>query len=250
MFASVVLYLIRRPVTLRRGLSFVSLGTAFIATFGYLGTERLDFQITQENGAAASSGAILAYGEANQRFIDLGLPDIFMWAYLYLSSPIANLLAALEYSGPQLCGKTCDINGLITYSLIPDIIGSRLGGALGIEKFDKKVYLPKADLTASTVFGTAVGYAGLIGAIILMLALLILATVSLRIISGTPAQAVGLTLLITLLFFCFFENMIAYSPLSLQLIYAITAAIRSRDPKGAGPNISAATRKSPTVRAR
>ena len=227
-FSSLVLYLMRRPVTIRRGMAFGTLGVSFVALFGYLGTERLNFQIAQENGAVSGSGAILSYGEANQRFLDLGLPDVFMWAYLYISSPIANLLAALQYSGPQVCGQQCDVNGLVVYSLIPDIAGDRLGGFLGIEKFDKKVFLPKSDLTASTVFGTAIGYAGLLGAIIMLLALLATGLFMLRVFSGTPVQAVGVTLLITMLFFCFFENMIAYSPLSLQLVFAGLAASRSR----------------------
>ncbi|GAB3582481.1 hypothetical protein GCM10027579_12280 [Calidifontibacter terrae] len=218
----------RRRVTIRRGITFSVIAVSFVAAFGYLGSERLNFQISQSTGATAGKGAILSYAEANQRFLDLGLPDIFMWAYLYLSSPIANLIAAIDYSGPAFCGRNCDTEGILVYSLMPDIVGDRLGSALGMSRFDKKVFLPKADLTASTVFGSAVGYAGLLGVLIMIVALLLIGGVGARIFANSSIQAVGMTLLITMLFFCFFENMIAYSPLSLQVLIAAMAALRAR----------------------
>ena len=223
-FSSLVVLLMAMRISVVR-VAGLAVGLAlFLLGFGLFGNRRLAFQISQANGRPAAPDAILDFAGASDSFIQLGIPASLMWSYLYLSSPIANLMAAFDYTRGSLCGPRCDFPGLIAYGLLPDVLGVRLANLLGLTKFDKGAFLMRQDLTASTIFGSAIGYAGLIGAVLVMLALLALSLLTLRRFDGSDIREVGLALLCTILFFSFFENMIAYSPLSLQLAIALLVA--------------------------
>lgn len=224
----VVLYLGKRGLTPLRATALAVVAAISVYVFGVFGNRRLAFQIEQATGLPASDNAILAFGHASDGFVALGLPSWLMWTYLYASSPIDNLMSAFSYAGTSLCGRTCDVPGLITYSLMPDLVGRRLGDALGIAKFDKSVFLEVPSLTAATTFGTAVGYAGLLGALAVLALLVGISVVTVTRLDGSPLRAVGLAILSLVLFFSFFENMISYSPLSLQLVMVLVADARCR----------------------
>ncbi|MFW5469302.1 hypothetical protein ACOCJ4_04575 [Knoellia sp. CPCC 206435] len=227
-FASLLLLASRVSLTPKRFVGLGGTGIAFLFGFGLFGDRRLDFQIAQETGRPAAAGAILAYSKASAAFLATGLPATLMWAYLYVASPVANLFSAFEYSDGSVCGRDCNIPGLVFHTLLPDVIGSRLASFLDVPQIDKSTFLIQPDLTASTTFGSAVGYAGLLGAVSILAALLLIAGISLSILVGSDLQASGLALLGTFLFFCFFENMISYTPLSLQLAFCVGLAHRHK----------------------
>ena len=226
-FTAAVLLVRKYGLSSRRTLFLLALFAGFLVAFGVFGDQRLAFQITQATGNTANSDAILDYAHASDSFRASGVPSTLMWPYLYAAAPIANLNAAFIYSGGDICGQSCDLTGLFVHGLLPDMLGLRLGDALAVDKFDKSVFLIKGDLTASTIFGSAVGYAGLIGALLTVGTLLLIALVTIHALRRSGIQDSGLAILATVLFFCFFENMLSYSALSMQLVFVWLAAHRT-----------------------
>lgn len=221
---------------------------AFLLAFGQFGDTRLGFQIEQATGQAASTTAIVNYSRASPAFEATGLPALWLWPYLYMASPLANLNSAFEYSAGAVCGRTCDVGGLVLYELTPDVVGVRLADALGVEAFDKGAFLISPDLTASTTFGPAVGYAGVVGAVAVLGALVLVGFAVTGAIRGTPLQEEGVALLATFYFFAFFANMLAYSALSLQLAWLVLDAVRFRRRRRRNDQAHGRGAPSPTVR--
>ncbi len=221
------LFIVWRHVRVRWWIVAVVLGVVlgFAYLFGVYGDARLALQIEQATGVSGGSGAIVNYAAATDAFIQTGLDPAWLWSYLYVTSPIANLNNAFAYSAGELCGRSCDLLGLATFELVPDAVGSRIAEGLGVEKFDKSVFLVAPDVTASTAFGPAVGYAGLVGAFCVFGATVVLAIVVIRLCRDTEVGHVAMAILFTILFFAFFANMVAYSALSLQLVFVL---LRSR----------------------
>jgi len=228
-FSSVIIVLFLKRMTVGRFVAVAAALMAFVAGFGIFGSARLGFQISQSTGQSAANDAILDYAQASSEFLATGIPASFMWFYLYLSSPVANLMSAVTHADVAVCGRTCDLGGLLTYTLVPDVVGVRVAEQLGYQRFDKEAFLVQRDLTASTTFGSAIGYAGLVGALSVMVLLLAVSIYCMHRFDGSDIREVGLALLCTVLFFSFFENMIAYSALSLQLAIAMVVARPKRD---------------------
>lgn len=223
-FAGLVMFLRAQRLTLGRVVTGFVVLTAFLYVFGLFGDTRLAYQIEQETGQPAREDVVLVYAEATPAFEETNLAPAWMWPYLYFSSPLANLNSAVEEAGHSVCGISCDIRGLVLYEMLPDVMGNRVASALDVPEFDKSEFLVKPDVTASTTFGSAVGYAGFVGASLVALLLLLTALATTRFLRDSPVREEGMAILSTILFFSFFENMLSYSPLSLQLGVALLAA--------------------------
>lgn len=227
-FACLIIFVRARRMRLSVVVVAACAAAVFLLAFGQFGNTRLSFQVEQATGQQASSNAIVNYSRASSQFAGTGVPTVWLWPYLYLASPLANLNSAFEYSGGSLCGRDCDLPGLVLYELVPDTVGAPLGEALGLEPFDKTAFLVSPDLTASTTFGPAVGHAGLVGAVVVLVALVLVGAGVTRAVRAGPLQEEGMALLATLFFFSFFSNMLAYSAFCLQLVWVVVAALRVR----------------------
>lgn len=223
-FASLIMLLRAFRLNAWRSLAGVAVLVGFLWGFGQFGNARLAYQVEQATGQVAREDVVLIYAQATPSFRDTGLDPAWMWSYLYLSSPLANLNAAFEDASGSACGETCDLDGLILYEMVPDVVGARVAAALDVAPFDKETFLVKADVNASTAFGSAVGYAGMLGAAMLATWMLLVVVASTRVLRESPLREEGLAILSTILFFSFFENMISYSPLSLQLVIVMVSA--------------------------
>lgn len=227
LFACLFLFFRHGRLPARRVVLVLGVLTGFLLLFGQFGNARLSHQIRDSTGQAGRADAIVTFAQASPKFVELGLPVGLLWPYLYMASPIANLNQAFGLDSDKLCGEHCDLSGLVVYELLPDSLGNPLGRAFHMNEYDKAQFLVAPDVTASTTFGSAVGYAGIVGA---LLVLGVLIAVSVGVVSATRRSDISeeaLAVLATLLFFSFFENMLAYSPLSLQLVWVLVRA-RSR----------------------
>lgn len=223
-FAGLVMVLRTQRLTVVRVIAGVIIMTAFLYLFGLFGNARLAYQIEQATGQPAREDVVLIYADATPEFEATNLSAAWMWPYLYFSSPLANLNSALDGAGESPCGSQCALDGLVLHEMLPDVVGGRLATALDVPTYDKSEFLVKPDVTASTTFGSAVGYAGIVGAGLVAVLLLVVAIGTARILRASPLREEGFAILCTILFFSFFENMIAYSPLSLQLVIVLLAA--------------------------
>lgn len=224
-FASLVMFLRAQRLSAWRVTAGLVVLLGFLFVFGLFGNARLAYQIEQATGEPARDEVVLIYAEATPAFQDTGLDAAWMWPYLYFSSPLANLNSAIDATGDPLCGDTCAVDGLVLHEMLPDVVGVRLARVLDVPEFDKTTFLVKPDVTASTTFGSAVGYAGLVGAGLVAALLLLIAMATARLLRSSPVREEGLAILSTILFFSFFENMVSYSPLSLQLAIVLIASM-------------------------
>jgi len=232
-FACAYMFLRQTRLTIPRITGLIAIAAVFLIFFGQFGSARLSHQIHQDTGNVASPDEIAKIAQPTEEYVELGLSAQWLWPYMYAVSPVGNLNAALEAERVGLCGTNCDLAGLAVYELLPDVGGVRIAEALGLEEFDKRTFLRSQSLTASTTFGSAVGYAGVLGAGIVLLFLASLTVGAQRMLRGSPLEEEGLALLATLLFFSFFESMWAYTPMSLQLVLALVASRRIRTVRNA-----------------
>lgn len=224
-FACLIVFLQVRGLS---GIWIVALilgGLVFAYVFGVFGDVRLAHQIEAATGEPAAADAVLRFSRASDAFVATGLSSSWLWVYTYFVTPIANLNAAFAYADSEPCSSSCEVLTVALYDLMPDVIGARLGSLLGIADFDKDVFLVAPDVTASTLFGSSIGAAGLVGGFAVAAMLALIAVVSLRLLRGSAVYYEGIALLSTIIFFAFFENMIAYTSLFGQLVIVL---VRSR----------------------
>lgn len=226
--ACVIVYLRLRRLSPLWVVILIVVGVAFAYVFGVFGDVRLAHQIEAATGEPAARDAVLRFSRASEAYMASGLSPSWLWSYTYFATPTANLNEAFQYAGGQLCSRTCDLPAVFFYDAIPDVIGNRVGGLLGVEDFDKSVFLVAPDVTAATLFGSAVGAGGVVGALGMAAVLVAVALVSLRLLRGSRVQVEGVALLGTIVFFAFFENMIAYTSLLGQLIIVVAHAVYER----------------------
>lgn len=224
MFACLFIFVRRTAFRVRTVLILGAVLAAFGWVFGQFGNARLSFQIGQATQQVGDLDAIARISGASDAFIGTGLEPAWLWVYMYFVSPIANLNQAFLFAGPQLCGRTCDLPSFAAFEVAPDVLGVRFAELFHADEFAKSAFLIAPDLTASTAFGSAVGYAGWVGALTVLILYCIVSVLVVRIVRHTEVAEEGYGLLGTLIFFAFFENMVAYSALSLQLVFVLIRA--------------------------
>lgn len=226
--ACVIVYLRLRRLSPLWVVILIAVGIAFAFVFGLFGDVRLAHQIEAATGEPAARDAVLRFSRASEAYIGSGLSPSWLWTYTYFTTPMANLNEAFQFAGGQLCSRTCDLPVVLFYDAMPDVIGARAGAFFGVEDFDKSVFLVAPDVTAATLFGSAVGAAGVIGALGVTAVLVAVGIVSLRLLRGSRLYVEGVALLGTIVFFAFFENMIAYTSLFGQLVIVVAHAVYDR----------------------
>ena len=222
--ACVLVYLRLRRLSAIWIVALVLAALVFMYLFGVFGDVRLAHQIEAATGEPAARDAVLRFSRASDAYANMNLSPSWLWSYTYFTTPWANLNAAFEYAGGQLCSQSCGVSTVLFYDFIPDVIGARLGGVFGTEDFDKQVFLIAPDVTASTLFGSAVGASGVVGGLGMACVLVVVGLVSLKLLSGSRLYVEGVARLGTTIFFSFFENMIAYTSLFGQLAIVVVRA--------------------------
>lgn len=197
----------------------------FAYIFGVFGDVRLAFQIEQEEGIVPARDAVLRFTRASDAFTDTGLSPSWLWAYLYFVSPLANLNEAFGFAAANPCTDNCNTASLVFSELLPDSIGDRLAAFFHVPAFSKADFIIAPDITASTAFGSAVGQAGMAGGLAVLLFLAVICCVSVWLLKGSVLKEEGLAILATIVFFSFFENMIAYTALFGQLCIVLVSAL-------------------------
>jgi hypothetical protein len=224
LFACVIVFFRSRQIKWFVWIGLLVLALALAFLFGVYGDYRLSHQIAEATGGPGNLTAILSLSGASNTFAQTGLSHSWLWSYAYFVSPTANLNEAFTYAGGAFCGQSCDLAGLALFEWIPDVFGPRIAGPLGIMPTDKTAFLIRPDVTASTAFGSAVAYAGFFGAVSVVALIALVCWLSLRLLKGSVVREEGIAILSTIVFFSFFANMIVYTALLGQLVFAIVRA--------------------------
>lgn len=195
-------------------IQFIIVGTILLYGFGIFGNIRSShlFPIGKEY---TNTEYILITGQATEEFKNSNIPKPFFWAYLYASTPIANLQNIVQEMEP-----TNDTVLFITQTMVPDFIAKRIE-----KKIDRKVpedALVNPVFNVSTFFAPAYKLQGVIGLFLIFYFYVILIFVYSSLMKKlNTTKIVGLSILYTITIFNLFTNMMIFSGLSFQLFYPI-----------------------------
>lgn len=227
-FACVIVFVRSRRISWRGWIGLAAAGLLFAFAFGVFGDVRLAYQIGQATGTPGRLDAVLQLARATDGFRDSGISPSWLWSYIYFVSPLANLNSAFAHAGGGVCGSGCELPAVAFYDLLPDVIGVRIADVLHVADIPKSEFIVAPDLTAATAFGSAVAGAGAIGGVLVLGWIAVVAVVSVWLLRTSPVREEGIALLATIIFFAFFENMVAYTSLAGQLVFPLALGVYAR----------------------
>lgn len=142
--------------------AFKSFIVLFVVTtiFGVLGTYRMSNIL--DLSYSDSEFYILSAGKASDLYTELGMSSIYYWFWLYMVSPIYNLLLNLNSYSFFDFNNIDIVNGVLEF--IPQTFSKRVMDFLGDSA--KQPYLVANNLTASTSLVGPLIYLGLLGPLI------------------------------------------------------------------------------------
>jgi hypothetical protein len=191
--------------------------------------------IRSENAYVGRENIILEIGGATQSFRDSFVPPEFLWAYLYISSPLANLQATINTTKDDGNLITIDkIFSFVNSEIFPDFISKRTN-ELYNHKITGAVLIDPA-LTVSTVYARSYSVLSWIG--MFLMALFIFAFpifYNSLLKEQNPFNLTGIAILQSLYVFSIFDNMFIFSGLSMQLIYPLIFQLFARKKRSFTP---------------
>lgn len=208
-------YLIKNGLGPKR-LAVLSMITfAVIFGFGVLGNLR---QGGSEN--------IEKLGKPSHAFEQSGVPGPFLWVYIYFTAPLANLqLAAMN----PIANDRVPAD-LLVGEMLPDFVSKRVLPLVAPSSEltpRTRIDTPEVSkgLNVASIFGRAMVIAGWRGAALMFAEICGLVLLYLRLIRHSPYSMPALALLNVLIVFSTFENMIAHTPVSFQLIWPLVLSV-------------------------
>jgi hypothetical protein len=178
--------------------------------FGSLGnirTEHAYDQVGKEN-------IILDMGKATQSFRESPIPAEFLWGYLYISSPLANLQTTINITkSDQYMDGTSAFFEFVNNEILPDFISKRLNKMYSHESRQSVLIDPQFNV--STVYARSYTYLSWVGMFLMasLVCLFPLLYTSL-LHKENPFNLTAISILK-------FDNMFVFSGLILQLIYPL-----------------------------
>lgn len=163
-----------------------------------------------------SSNYILQSSRASESFKNSIIPNEYIWAYIYISSPLANLQTTIERLPPVNDSWVAFLN----FEILPDFISKRTGPLLDVERQGTPTVA--GWLTVSTCYARSYVFLGWLGIIILFLFFISTTFIYLFALMKTSEYyVVGLAILNTLVLYNTFDNMYAFTGLNFQLLYPL-----------------------------
>ena len=162
------------------------------------------------------STKVESFGRFNESYPDF-LPKEYMWPYLYITNPLANLNNAVK--------TNAIIDDPFIFSIIPDVISNRVRGyELEFWSTSERYNLVAEYLNASTGYIDPFCSGGILGLYIYYFALILYCELCLKICNIGKYKNVSICLCSVVLIFNFFYGTISFSAISLQIIWLIIIA--------------------------
>jgi hypothetical protein len=185
--------------------------------FGLAGNIRL-------SGAQSVNNIILQLGDATQEFRESAVPKEFFWAYLYITSPIANFQQTINdhHITPFSFQK---FGTFINRSFLPDFIWKR--NVFFIEPVEHVDQI-SISFTVGSVYGTSYAYMGWWGIVLMFFYIIgfnLFVMVSLA--KRSIFFVTGIAILDCIMLLSIFDNMFSFSGLSMQLFYPVLFSLFS-----------------------
>lgn len=184
--------------------------------FGIMGNLR------QTRGKSTSSEIIINNSHASDSFRKSSIPHPYIWSYLYISSPLANLQNTINNASVS----TGSLGGFINFELLPDFISKRTAKIFELER--RFPILVRGWLTVATLYAPSYMYLGWTG-IVLMFCFYLATTFTYIFVlkKSSKYYVTGLAILNTLVLFNTFDNMYYFSGVNLQLVYPLILSMLS-----------------------
>jgi hypothetical protein len=186
--------------------------------FGFIGNVRTANQLTT-NYQGDSDDLILMIGNAKPEFYNTGLPKELFWAYIYLSSPLANLQENISFGRDKNIVNQNYTDFLVS-EIVPDFISKRINGMQGREENPSLLIHPA--LNVGTVYLGSYYYLSWIGLILMGTFIMAFPIVYISLLRTDECLFIcGVAMLNTMYFFVIFDNIFALSGMSFQLVYPL-----------------------------
>jgi oligosaccharide repeat unit polymerase len=185
----------------------------FFAAFGFIGNIR----------SADAGELILEIGEAKPSFKGSLVPDPYFWAYLYIASPLANLQLNLDRR--EVPFTESKLIQLIIHEFFWDSFSKRID-----TKYDfKRTEITQLNgaLNVGSVFAKPYVYLGVWGMYLMYGYIFILTALFLFTLNTESKYFVTyIACFNTLVVLCIFDNLFAYTPLGILVVFPLIEKIK------------------------
>lgn len=215
MVASVVLLLPFTPRAPRRALP-VSLAGLLILfyLFGVFGNLR----VSHEAKVHYDNTIFPQAGQATKSFKESAIPNEFFWAYIYASSPLANLQKNINKADKHLSFSW--FLRMANNEMLFDFISKRINRVFDIpHPGEHTIY---GSFNVSTIYSVAYSHLGWLGMAIMFCYIMAIPVGYSKLFkNNSPFFASGFSILITMYLFMAYDNTVRFTGLSFQLVYPV-----------------------------
>ena len=214
-------------LTFTRGTAMMSLITFGFIWLGHHGMPRLRSIIAGMTlslgvlyvfgvlGDIRSPGAMADISQPTATFRHSFVPAPYMWTYIYVTSPLANLQNTVD----ENARPNGSVPQFLASELMPDFIGKRFLESMDVPREDVARIAPT--LNAAGIYARAYSYLGWTGAGIMFGALAVVVVMFTWAIGGSAYAVPAIAVLSTLVLLCIFENMLSFTGMVMQLFWML-----------------------------
>ena len=216
------IYLIKyqSKITLKKITGLTILAVLVLYFFGVVGNMRVNNSY-QSNTSLFDNSLFMHIGGASDEFRESVIPKEFFWAYIYISSPLANLQETINNFSFEKDVNFFDSFVFTITQTLPDFISKRIVPVYNIEVPDVIQITP--ELNVSTAFAQPFVILGWVGITFYTLFAFLFAFFYILLLKKMNSQyiIIGMALMNSIFVFTTFSNMFSFTGLSFQLVYPV-----------------------------
>lgn len=165
----------------------------------------------------ARTGSLKALGFPSRAFQESGVPESYFATYLYATGPIANFQHGVTTTEPAY--DFSEAPRFLISEMLPDFLSRRILSAIDANR--PAVPEMSRGFNVSSIFGRSYLFFGWTGVLLIFAWMMAMALSYLALLLQSQYCVPCLALLNTLIVFSVFDNMIAVSAVSLQLVWPL-----------------------------
>ncbi len=201
LFCGFIVYLMFNKIKMKNVLQLVFLLSLIMYGFGVIGNMR---------SAHGDDSYMNDFWGANKNFEKAGIPNPFFWAYIYATSPLANLQNAID----KKTIESYEFNDFVVLDILPQIISKNI-----LVKSDGEKYFVSPNLVVCTTFYYSYLKLGWMGMVLMFAYIVFFISFFLYVVrSNSPFRIPLIVCLCQIVFFGIFDNMVHYMGMLPQLV--------------------------------
>lgn len=213
--ASFILILLIKKIVTVRLLIVLPLMILLSYFFGVLGTLR----VSRELNVPYDNSLFTELGRPTESFSQSIIPNEFLWTYIYVSSPLANLQHNIN-SYPVKPASLSRTGEMINNEVLMDFISKRVNAFFHKER-EQENTIP-GPFNVSTVYSRSYSYLGWTGIVLMAVIVILIPWAYLKILPmESQFFAAAFAILCTMFLFLAYDNTIRFTGLCFQLVYPV-----------------------------